>query len=255
VGDVGALVNNAAGVFESVGEIDLTKNGCDPTEQTCGPPRVVFTGGGGTGAAGNAVVNRLGEVVGVVMKKPGCGYVEPPVVSFIDDCSIGQYAKGRAIIGKVGDCIGIIRVVIDDPGEKYLNRRRKIKRGKLDDPFIPNDNLGEDVGIGTEPDGKTYVGIITDVDIRKPGYGYDKDTKIRIGNCEAEAIIGPGGIIQGVKVLGSCYNNVLPPITINSNNGVAAELVPVLRFIPVSGNAVGISTIVTDKVIKVIDCV
>ena len=45
----------------------------------CGPPEVVFWGGEGGGATGNAVVNTLGEIIGVDIITPG-NYVKPPFV-------------------------------------------------------------------------------------------------------------------------------------------------------------------------------
>jgi hypothetical protein len=267
IGTIGGVVGVITDIqltpssFKSTGPIDLSKNECDPSTRTCGPPRVVFTGGGGSGARGNAVVNNRGEVIGVVVTNPGCGYIEPPVVSFIDDCDNGQFARGRATIGKVNGCLrnnGVTGVIMDDPGEKYLNKKRKQKRGKPKDEFIPDDDIliedNPDAGIGTTG-GRSYIGIITDVNIKKQGYGYDKNTKVKVGDCEADVVIGPGGIIQKVKIKGSCYNDTIPLVTINSFNGAAAELIPVLQFVPVYGGNVGISTIVSNKVIKVIDCV
>ncbi len=46
------------------------------------PPTVGFVGGGGTGAAGTAVVNANGAVVGVTITNQGTGYTTSPVVTF-----------------------------------------------------------------------------------------------------------------------------------------------------------------------------
>lgn len=46
------------------------------------PPAVTFTGGGGTGAAGVALVSNSGQVVGVNVTNFGSGYTSPPTVSF-----------------------------------------------------------------------------------------------------------------------------------------------------------------------------
>lgn len=46
------------------------------------PPTVGFVGGGGTGAAGTAVVNANGAVVGVTITSQGTGYTSSPVVTF-----------------------------------------------------------------------------------------------------------------------------------------------------------------------------
>lgn len=46
------------------------------------PPAVVFSGGGGTGAAGTAVISN-GKVTGVTITAPGSGYSSDPTVSFV----------------------------------------------------------------------------------------------------------------------------------------------------------------------------
>ena len=121
----------------------------------CGPPEVVFWGGEGGGATGNAVVNTLGEIIGVDIITPG-NYVKPPFVEFKDSCGNGTGAIGVPILGPVPDpppgpgigttggggddnipdppsgpgigSTGILNVVIKDPGYKY--------------PPIPDGSLG-----------------------------------------------------------------------------------------------------------------
>jgi hypothetical protein len=53
-------------------------------------PTVVFTGGGGTGAAGTAIISH-GRVVGVTITNPGTGYIAAPTISFV-----GGHGKGAA---------------------------------------------------------------------------------------------------------------------------------------------------------------
>ena len=60
-------------------------------------PNVVFWGGG-SGASGNAVVNSLGEILGVQIITPG-NYSSPPLVAFEDACGNGNGANGTAVIG------------------------------------------------------------------------------------------------------------------------------------------------------------
>ena len=63
---------------------------------------VKFWGGGGTGASGNAVVNALGEILGVQIVTPGSGYTSPPLIEFEDACGKGQGARGITVIDQVG---------------------------------------------------------------------------------------------------------------------------------------------------------
>ena len=46
------------------------------------PPAVTFSGGGGTGAAGTAVVNSSGLVTGVTITNAGSGYTSVPTITF-----------------------------------------------------------------------------------------------------------------------------------------------------------------------------
>ena len=72
--------------------------GCDVGPELCGPPTVQFFGGGGSGAAGNAIVDFAGSIIGVDLTSSGSGYSDPPFVKFADNCGKGSGAVGRAIL-------------------------------------------------------------------------------------------------------------------------------------------------------------
>ena len=57
------------------------------------PPNVVFWGGNGSGASGNAVLNTFGDIIGVDMVSGG-SYTSPPLISFEDNCGNGKGAVG-----------------------------------------------------------------------------------------------------------------------------------------------------------------
>ena len=96
----------------------------------CGPPKVQIFGGGGFGAAGDVIVNRFGQVIGVNLTSRGNGYKYPPYVAFIDDCGNGSNADGFANItddvldtdidpvtfGPVGDPDGNLPSGVANPG-------------------------------------------------------------------------------------------------------------------------------------------
>jgi hypothetical protein len=82
----------------------------------CGPPTVDFSGGGGRGARGNAIVSATGSILGVDIITPGGGYTRPPSVNFVDACGVGKGAKARARLNKNG---GLKEVIIDKPGSGY----------------------------------------------------------------------------------------------------------------------------------------
>lgn len=73
-------------------------NNCDVGTNPCGPPNVVFWGGSGSQGGGNAVVNAVGDLIGVDIIYPG-NYTVPPSVSFEDPCSDGRGGWGDVIMG------------------------------------------------------------------------------------------------------------------------------------------------------------
>jgi len=74
---------------------------CSTNVLKCGPPRVDFIGGGGQGASGSAIVNALGQIIGVAINGPGFGFETPPLLSFFDSCDKGYGAGGYPVMGPV----------------------------------------------------------------------------------------------------------------------------------------------------------
>jgi len=132
--DVNSIINKAKGISSSIqnaadelsgavgglksfkdqikdaasGLKDLAKNplsavtgSCDTGPKFCGPPTIDFSGGGGSGAGGNAIVSTATAILGVDLTLPGSGYITPPRVRFNDDCGKGKGASGKAVLGPV----------------------------------------------------------------------------------------------------------------------------------------------------------
>ena len=77
-------------------------SGCDTGPRFCGPPELVFWGGSGNGALGNAIISEIGDAIGVDIVNTGHGYdKEPPYLRFNDDCGRGHGAMGVPSIGPV----------------------------------------------------------------------------------------------------------------------------------------------------------
>ena len=128
--------NEDGSPFEVLGDINagliwqnIIDGSCDTGAINCGPPKVNFWGGSGSGGVGNAVVNTLGEVLGVQILNNG-SYSSAPSLQFEDSCGNGQGATGIVVIGPVGDGsdgdgspgddgTGIVDIVITDPGYGY----------------------------------------------------------------------------------------------------------------------------------------
>ena len=254
VGGAANLINDLSEDLELEGGYDLGAGNCNPNILRCGPPEIQIIGGGGIGALAKAVVNDAGRVIGADMSVLGLGYVEPPMVSIRDGCGKGQFARGRAILGGEttegpGGVIGqqVVRIVIDDPGEGYLNNIVTQEYGE--DPIsVPNDEIDED--------SKVVYSTLEDIDISLGGTGYeDGDTVSTENGCEYTITAGPGGTIIALTKSNECGGGFtdLPELTINTENGVGAVLRPVLKFTEVSATD-GVDRTQND-LIQVIDCV
>ena len=145
---------------------------CNVGPLKCGPPTIEFFGGGGSGAAGNAIIGAAGTLLGVDIILPGSGYKDVPFVSFKDSCGKGGGASGTAVIndGQVVD------VIMNDTGTGYITSpdgsqggdgttwaesdETTIKRadGTYDVPYSPGEVVtvcpGDEV---TEPGGKVII--------------------------------------------------------------------------------------------------
>ena len=205
--------------------------GCDVTSLECGLPTVTFFGGGGAGAAGLAVVDAIGQVVGINMSDFGIGYSGAPYISIDDPCDNGAGARGTAIIQN-GQVTGVL---IDNPGYGYLNASTYTGE-TYDDPCLAPliDSSGQEV-----------VGIITAINIIRPGIGYTftdtiVDEACPLNDIEIYPVVDSFGRITGANIVNPGIVRVLPQLEINSENGEGAIIQPILAFKPIE--PVGIAT-------------
>lgn len=158
---------------------DVFDNPCNIDAILCGPPTVEFFGGGGSGAAGNAIVSAAGEIMGVDITLPGSNYTSAPFVKFVDACGKGRGAVGRAVLGTVNfpiatgvlptldtngttqtfDTTGVVAVIMDNTGSGYISApdgdlggdgriwakvdETTVKRsdGTYDRPYVPGEDI------------------------------------------------------------------------------------------------------------------
>ena len=95
------LIDEIDGAIEAT----PTRPNCQTNVLKCGPPRVDFIGSSGQGASGTAVVNALGNIIGVAINGTGFGYKTPPLLSFFDGCDKGSAAGGYPQMGRVSPLI------------------------------------------------------------------------------------------------------------------------------------------------------
>jgi len=206
---------------------DVFNDVCNVGPILCGPPTVEFFGGGGSGAAGNAIISAVGEILGVDVTSSGSNYSSAPFVRFVDSCGKGRGAVGRAVLGPVNTqqatgvlptldngstgtgetTTGVISVIMDENGSGYLS--------------VPNGDLGGDERTWAEKDQTTIK--------RKDGtydrpYVPGEDIQILPG----DSVRLPSGTteeLDGETITGGKYQ------TVNTQGTITAPAQPLSDFI------------------------
>ena len=104
------------------GTLNQSPGSCYTGAFECGIPQIEIFGGGGSGAVAQAVVNTIGEVVGVNLLNGGSGYDSAPFVSIVDPAGCGQNASAYAVMqtDEDGFPTGVVDdVVLNNPGYDY----------------------------------------------------------------------------------------------------------------------------------------
>lgn len=245
---------------------DVFKSDCNTGAIACGPPIVQFLGGGGNGASGNAIINSLGQIIGVDLTNPGANYTSSPFVKFVDSCGNGNGAVARAIIGNVPNenitslsspisqltTTGIVNIIIEEPGEGYLpvpdgsfggNGLTIIPKQTSKTTEFPIKTTGE----------YPVIMKLCEIIIDDGGFNYKDADTILITPANG-AIVKPfvtsSGSIYRIDVIskGEGFKE-LPEISVVSQTGFNAKLIPRLCSEKIEGSAISF-----DKIINVIDC-
>ena len=232
---------------------------CSTNVLKCGPPRVDFIGGGGEGATGSAIVNVLGQVIGVSILGKGSGYSEPPLLSFFDSCENGYGAGGYVRLNDDGT---VKDVVMISGGQEYLPNTTETDFDGNVKEVIPDPNANYDGAV-------SYVTTLSDVVVQNTGFGYSDGDTITVSGGSATPTTGDGdgvgqaevelniqdGLIVGANVVNGGFGfTSIPNLTINSDTGALAKLKPVLQFTKVD-DASQLAQISQDAVVTVISCI
>ena len=237
------LINPLLDKIDNAIDAEPSKPDCNTNVLRCGPPRVDFIGGGGRGVTGSAIVNAIGRVIGVSIGGVGSGYTSPPLLTFVDSCGNGSAAGGYPRIkdGKIVD------VVITEPGSGFLPNTIETNIDGTIKEIIPDPNGNYDGEI-------SYVTQLDDVVVQNAGVGYNDNDTVTVDGAEVELVIQNGHVI-GANVVNSGFGFTdLPKLQINTNNGVGAKLLPVLKFTKVD-DAKSDVEITQDAVVTVISCI
>ena len=240
-------------VLNPTNQDDLMRMPIGSRWKTCIPPQVYITGDG-VGAKAIPIVGDNGRIFSVQIINRGVGYQNGTTdVRIVDKSNYGLGATARIEVDEKDG--GINRIVILNSGDGYC-------KGNIGLGTNVVGGLGTNVvgGLGTNSSGisSSITGIVTDIVVDKPGYGYTTGDKITDGKNTYEPIVSPGsGAIVDVKIPTNIIGGFkdIPILTINTNTGVGAELIPVMQFTPNYSSTTGIPAVSGIAVTSVIDCV
>ena len=242
------LTNIAEGIDDIADGIPALPSApdCNTNVLKCGPPRVDFLGGNGTGASGSAIINALGNVIGVAIDNGGNNFTEPPSLAFFDSCDRGYGAGGYVRIkdGSVSD------VVMISGGQEYLPNTTETDIDGNVKQVNPDPNANYDGEV-------SYVTSLDDIVVQNTGFGYNDNDTVSVGGtngAEVELVIRDGLIVDANVVNGGFGFTSLPDLLINSDTGAGAVLKPVLKFNKVD-DAAQLAQITQDAVVTVISCI
>lgn len=198
-----SVIGDTVGSFAGGSPLEGLVGGCNVSSKQCGPPRIEIFGGGGFGAVADAVINETGKIIGVNMKDFGIGYTEAPYVSIIDDCDNGKGATGEACVhdGQVTN------ICILDDGGGYLSEG-------------VSDSEGVDV-----------IGEVVDVNVISTGAGYEEGDLVVSDSGQSLTPIIEDGKIVGVSGKIDQGLTDIPALTVQTNTGWGAKLIPITRFV------------------------
>lgn len=212
----------------------------------CIPP-IAVAFGDGNGAQLIPIVSN-GSIFSVEVIAGGSGYSSPLSIAIIDNSGYGQGAQVDAVVGVGGSITGAIVI---SGGSGYCP-------GNYNnvgiDTNITDVNTLPITGIST-----SVVGNVDSVYIIAPGIGYTSGDTISIGTTTISPIITPNGSVVKIKLPNNFNQSFArtPIITINTNTGVGAEIIPVMKYTQqgIFVNKDSKSVIDQKQVINVVDCV
>ena len=186
----------------------------------------------------------------------------------VGDLVIGDNDLPVYVADSNGTELGVVGVVMTAPGQEYLPNTTETDIDGNIKELIPDPNANYDGEV-------SYVTSLSDVVVENTGFGYDDNDTVSVGGGSvgssggsltgSDTVQNPGqaevelitedGLITGANVINGGFGfTKLPEITINSDTGAGAKLVPVLKFTKIS-DASQLAEISQDAVVTVISCI
>lgn len=223
------------------------------------PPRVVFTGGGGSGAVGAALINSLGVVTGVQMTNNGTGYTSAPTVAFVSTTDSatttvvnpGQgYLQPPSVVLSSPDFPpGITATATATLGAGYSVSGTVIVNGgtNYSQAIPPVVAFSAAPAGGTTATGVAHVnnsGIVDYVTVTNSGNGYTQIPTLSIAppgtTATATCTISTGSInTVTITAPGLGYSSASPPIVVFNGGGFVVQAVGTAT-VSVGGQITGI---------------
>ena len=152
--------------------------------------------------------------------------------------------------------------MIDNTGNgKGAFARPIVKDGVVEQVVLISTGYGYCVnttGIGTVGIGTDISGIIDDIFVDKPGFGFDPEDTILIDDEEFPVVTSPDGSIVSVTVPPSLTTefSTFPKIVFNSATGYGAKMIPIMKFKSKTRTDVGSEQRKTlIGIVSVVDCI
>ena len=164
-------------------------------------PTVEITGGGGTGAAAEVIVN--GSLTSFDVTAGGSGYTESPLVSIVGGNGSGATAQAVITGGRV------TRILVEQGGSGYTAQ--------------PSVSITGGGGTGAEANANVR-GVIQSVNITNFGTGYTSLPTVRVNSGEgalAQAIVINGRIVS-IAIINSGSGYTTAPTVIINGDGFGA---------------------------------
>jgi len=202
----------------------------------CGPPAVQLFGGGGIGAAANAIIGSSGEILAVDLLSSGINYYSNPFVYFDDPCGKGSGAKAEVIVGTSGEnCGKIVGVRVVNGGTGYLKK----PNGSLGSSGVTSVDVGLNANALILPSGADFVidtSIFTFPNLGPIIESFKQKIKSGIGTDSVSSGIGTNSIAPAIETeCNKKVNNypnipitILPGGTAGVNSGCSIILSPTL---------------------------
>ena len=230
IGDgVGAKAVPIVGVNKKIFAIQITNGGVGYTQGNT-TVRVIDNSGYGSGATASPIIGAGGSITSVYLTNTGDGYCGGSLIG------IGSTGTGGPGIGSTGTGgSGIGSTGTGGPGIGSTGTGR---------PGRP--------GISS------YIsGCVETLVVISPGYGYTTGDRITDGKNTYTPNVSPSGSIVSVQPLTDtvCGFTDTPTIIINTKTGVAAEIIPVMKFTPTYISGMGTTSMIGIAVTSVIDCI